>query len=110
MSVEADVRKIFKHLPDVFVPEKANGVHATIQIALSGEGASDWIVKIAGGKLEVEEGQADSPAMTLQMAARDYVALTRGEVNPIALFTTGRVKLQGDMGLALKFQQMFNRP
>jgi putative sterol carrier protein len=48
--------------------------------------------------------------MTLQMAASDYVALTRGEINPMALFATGKVKLLGDMGLALKFQQLFNSP
>lgn len=110
MSTAEDVRKIFRHLPDVFMPEKANGVSAIIQIELSGEGAGNWIVKIAEGKLEVGEGLADSPAMILQMAASDYVALSRGEVNPIALLKTGRVKFQGDMGLALKFQQMFNRP
>ena len=110
MSIAEDVRKIFRHLPDVFMPEKANGVNAIIQIELSGEGAGNWIVKIAEGQIEVEEGLAGEPAMTLQMTASDYVALSRGEANPIALFSSGRVKLQGDMGLALKFQQMFNRP
>jgi putative sterol carrier protein len=108
MSVDDDVRKIFKHLPDVFVPEKANGIKAVIQIELSGEGASNWIINIADHKIDVTEGVVNSPSMTLQMAASDYVALTRGEINPMALFATGKVRLQGDMGLALKFQQLFN--
>jgi putative sterol carrier protein len=47
--------------------------------------------------------------MTLQMEASDYVALAQGRANPMELFAAGKVKLQGDMGLALKFQQMFSR-
>ena len=109
MSLDDDVRKIFKHLPDAFMPEKANGIKAVIQIELSGEGASNWIINIADRKIDVAEGLVNSPSMTLQMAASDYVALTRGEANPMALFAAGRVKLQGDMGLALRFQQLFNR-
>jgi putative sterol carrier protein len=42
------------------------------------------------------------------MEARDYVALTRGEANPMNLFMSGKIKLQGDMTLAMKFQEMFD--
>jgi putative sterol carrier protein len=109
MSVAADVKKIFEKLPDTFLPEKAGNTNAIIQIELSGEGASNWVINIAQGKMSVKEGVAPSPTMTLQMEASDYVALAQGRANPMELFAAGKVKFQGDMGLALKFQQMFSR-
>jgi putative sterol carrier protein len=37
------------------------------------------------------------------------VALSRGEINPMNLFIAGKITLQGDMTLAMKFQEMFDR-
>jgi putative sterol carrier protein len=109
MTVADEVKKIFAKLPDAFIPEQADGVTATIQLELSGEGAGNWIVKVANRALTVEPGQAGQPDLTLSMDAADYVALSKGQANPMALFAAGKVKLQGNMALAMKFQQMFNR-
>ena len=108
MSVSDDLKKIFANIPAAFQPEQALGVEATIQLDLSGDGGGSWLLKIADGQISTAEGQADSPDLTLGMAAGDYVALSRGEVNPMTLFMSGQIKLQGDMGLAMKFQEMFD--
>ena len=108
MSVADDLQKIFNKMPEVFVPEKAAGVKATIQLELSGEGGGNWLLKIANGQISANQGQADSPDLSLSMAASDYIALTQGEANPMGLFMAGKIKLQGDMTLAMKFQDMFD--
>ena len=110
MNTRDDIREIFYRLPEVFVPEKAGNLNAKILIELSGEGASSWVVNIANGQIRAEEGSISNPDMTLQMEGRDYVALTKGNANPMALFAQGKIKMQGNMGLAMKFSQMFNRP
>ena len=107
MSVADDLNKIFQKMPDGFKPEKAAGLNATIQLNLSGDGGGNWHIKIANGQLSTAQGQAVSPDLTLGMAASDYVALTKGEVNPMNLFMAGKIQLQGDMSLAMKFQEMF---
>ena len=109
MSITNEVREVFRKLPTVFVSEKADDLDAAIQIELSGEGASLWAIKIADGNISVAEGRVDTPNMTLQMEANDYLALTRGEANPMNLFATGKIRFQGDLGLAMRFQQMFRR-
>ena len=77
MSTADNIREIFYRLPEVFVPEKAGNLKAKIQIELSGEGASSWVINIADGQIIAEEGSTPNPDMTLQMEGKDYVALTR---------------------------------
>lgn len=108
MSVADDLKEIFEQMPQAFIPEKAAGVNATIQLNLSGEGGGSWYINIADDQLSTEQGQASSPELTLDMAADDYIALTQGQADPMNLFMAGRILLQGDMSLAMKFQEMFN--
>jgi len=109
MSVVDELKEIFEKMPDAFLTQKAANLNATIQLELTGEGAGDWVVKIANGAIAIDEGRTEAPNLTLTMAANDYVALSRGEVNPVNLFMAGKVKLQGDMTLAMKFPEMFDR-
>jgi putative sterol carrier protein len=109
MSITDDLKEIFEKMPQAFLSEKAANVNATIQLELTGEGGGDWVIKIANGAITVNEGRSEPPNLTLTMAANDYVALSRGEANPMNLFMVGKVKLQGDMTLAMKFPEMFDR-
>jgi putative sterol carrier protein len=109
MSIADDLKEIFDKMPEAFLSEKAANVNATIQLELTGEGGGDWVVKIANGAMTINEGRTETPNLTLTMAVNDYVALSRGEANPMNLFMAGKVKLQGDMTLAMKFPEMFDR-
>lgn len=109
MSDPYKVRKIFEHLPETFVPEKAEGVNATIQFNLSGEGGGHWLVTIANKRVLVEERQIEGADLTFAMHAKDYAAISLGESSAMVLFAMGRVKAEGDVSLAWKFREMFDR-
>ncbi|MBN1992922.1 MAG: SCP2 sterol-binding domain-containing protein [Anaerolineae bacterium] len=109
MSVADDVQEIFAKMPAAFLPDKAAGLNKTILIDLNGEGGGQWALKIADGQISVSEGQIDSPNLALRMAASDYVALVNGQANPMNLFMAGKIKVEGDVMLAMKFQEMFER-
>ena len=109
MSTADDINEIFARLPNAFLPEKAGNMNATIQLHLTGDGGGDWTVAIANGGITVTQGTASAPNLSLTMASNDYVALSRGEANPMNLFMAGKIKLQGDMTLAMKFPDMFDR-
>lgn len=109
MAVAEEVREILRRMPEAFVPEKATGVNALIQLNLTGEGSGAWQIKIANSQISVQEGEAASSDLALTMDTADYVALSKGEVNPMNLFLGGKIKLQGNMTLAMKFQEMFDR-
>lgn len=108
MSTADDLQKIFDKMPQAFVAEAAGGIAATIQLALSGEGGGNWLLNIDNGQLAIETGTIPEPDLTLGMAAADFVDLLKGEADPMALFMGGKINVQGDISLALQFQQLFD--
>ena len=53
--------------------------------------------------------EADGPAeCTIRMAAQDFVDLTEGKANGQQLFFTGKLKVEGDMSLALRLQALMD--
>ncbi|RMF01309.1 MAG: sterol-binding protein [Chloroflexi bacterium] len=109
MTISEELTKIFEKMPQALVPEAAAGMDAVIQLNLSGDGGGDWSLTIADGAVDIKEEQADSPDLTLGMEAADYVALTKGEANATTLFMTGRIQVGGNIMLAMKFQELFDR-
>ena len=53
-------------------------------------------------------GLADEPAVRLTVSAEDWIAIIKGELDPGRAFMTGKLKFSGDMGLLMKFPQMFH--
>ncbi len=110
MSVADDLKEIFEKMPDAFLPEKAGDVNKTIQLHLNGDTGGQWHINIANDTATVVEGQANAPHLTLRMPAADFVDLVHGRANPMSLFMAGKIKVEGDVSLAMKFQDMFARP
>ena len=101
---------IFKEMPNQVDANAAKGVNATIQFNLSGDNGGQWYVTIKDGTATVSEGTAPSANMTMTMAAQDYVDMTTGKLNGQMAFMSGKLKISGDMGLAMKMQNLFKRP
>jgi putative sterol carrier protein len=98
----------FSLIGEQFDASKAEGIDGTIQLDLSGETGGKWALHITGGACEVIEGGVESPTTTLSMSAEDFVGMVNGDVNAMTAFMQGKIKLQGDMGLAMKFQTIFD--
>jgi putative sterol carrier protein len=107
MAKVSSIKEIFDNLDEGFQPNKAEGVDAIFQFDLTGGDGGQYWVKVANQKAEVHEGVHASPTMTLTAAAADYIALVNGELAPMTAFMQGKIKVKGDMGLALKLQAMF---
>lgn len=102
------VSEIFQQMPSRFRADKAGGVNATVQYDISGEGGGTWHAVIKDGTCAVNSGPAQNPTLTLQVGAQDWVDVTTGKQNAQMLFMSGKLKLKGDMGLAMKLGSMFS--
>jgi len=97
---------IFNH-EKAFRPEKAAGVEAVIQYHLTGDEGGDYIINIEGGKCTVAEGSADAPTMTLTADGRYFGDVLLGREDGMKGFMQGKLKLAGDLNLAMKLTSFF---
>lgn len=102
-------KDIFAEMPNRLNPDAAKGMDAVIQFNLTGDNGGEWHAHIKDGKCDVQEGKHDNPTMTLTMAANDYVDMTLGKLNGQMAFMQGKLKIAGDMGLAMKMQNLFRQ-
>ena len=103
-------QEIFDQMSANLNADAAKGMNSTIQFNLSGDNGGQWYVTVKDGKAEVNKGTAPSANMTMSMAANDYVDMITGKLNGQMAFMSGKLKIAGDMGLAMKMQSLFKRP
>ena len=101
------IAEVFARMSNVFQPDKAAGVSAVYQFDLTGDGGGKYWLKVDNGQVEAAEGQHDAPDITVVASAADYMNIVNGEMAAMSAFMTGKLKVKGDMGLALKLQAMF---
>ena len=103
----ATVKETFDAMPGRFRAEKAAGTNATIQYDISGDGGGTWNAVIKDGTCAVTPGAAGSPNLTLQISAQDWLDMLSGKQSGQMLFMSGKLKVKGDMGLAMKLGSLF---
>ena len=70
------------------------------------EGAGLWKVDVVDGNVSVSEGAGDAD-VTIRASEETFQAIASGEQNPTTAYMTGKLKVEGDMGAALKLQKLF---
>lgn len=85
-------------------PAKIQGMTATYKFQLSGDDGGTYYIKINNGAAEAGAGEPESAGCTIIMAADDLKAMVGGQLNPVSAFMSGKLRVQGDMSLAMKLQ------
>lgn len=102
------ITELMNKMPGAFLPEKAAGVDAVIDFKFTGQEPGEWNVIIKDGKCEVAPGASSSEStMTLTADSSDYVKIFTGELDGMQAFMQGKIKLTGNLNLAMKLMQMF---
>ncbi len=101
------IETLMSKMPGAFVPEKAPGLTAVIQFKFTGAEAGDWYADIKDGAVNITKGVHPSPKMTLTADSSDYLKIFTGELDGMKAFMEGKLKLTGDLNLAMKLTQMF---
>jgi putative sterol carrier protein len=70
------------------------------------EGAGKWTVSVDDGKVSVTEGGEDADAV-ITASEETFEKIVSGEQNPTSAYMTGKLKVKGDMGAAMKLQKLF---
>jgi len=105
----ANVRDVFeRHMPKRFheKPDVVSKINAVYQFNISGPGGGHWSVdctKPGGG---VTVGQASCASCTVACTDADFLSIVNGRLNAQMAFMSGKLRIQGDMGLAMKLQHL----
>ena len=72
------------------------------------EGEGQWFVDVRDGKLNVSEGAGGGePDVTITASGETFEKIAAGEQNATTAYMTGKLKIKGDMGAAMKLQKLF---
>ena len=101
------VAEIFEAMPTIFNPAAAAGLNKTFQWDITGEQAGVWAFRVHDGVCEPVPGGVEKPDVTFTISDNDLIALIEGKLDAQSAFFSGKLKVAGDMGLALRFPQIF---
>ena len=97
-------REFFEGLASRVDESKIAGMDNSYLFDIEGEG--QWLVAVHDGKLTVTEGGGDADT-TIQTSAETFDRISSGDQNPTTAYMTGKLKVKGDMGAAMKLQKLF---
>jgi putative sterol carrier protein len=97
-------QEFFASLPERVDASKIAGMQNTFVFDVQDVG--QWTVSVDDGTVSVTEGVAEADC-TISATEETLVKIAKGEANPTTAYMTGKLKIQGDMGAALKLQKLF---
>ncbi|HUG65499.1 MAG TPA: SCP2 sterol-binding domain-containing protein [Gaiellaceae bacterium] len=100
----ASAQEFFEALPSRVTPDRIEGMNNTYVFDI--EGAGVWTVAVADGAITVTEGASDADC-TFSASEETFEKISSGEQNATTAYMTGKLKIKGDMGAAMKLQKIF---
>ncbi len=103
------VKDVFeKHMPEKLKakPDLVTKINAVYQFNISGPGGGQWQVDCTQPGGAISAGVAAAPKCTVAATDADFLAIVNGKMNAQMAFMSGKLRIQGDMGLAMKLQQI----
>jgi putative sterol carrier protein len=97
-------QEFFEALPSRVTPDRIEGMNNTYVFDI--EGAGVWTVAVADGAVTVSEGAGDADC-TFSTSEENFEKIVSGEQNATTAYMTGKLKIKGDMGAAMKLQKIF---
>ncbi|MEI5681245.1 sterol-binding protein [Mesorhizobium sp. CGMCC 1.15528] len=92
MSVEAVVEKIRSKV-------ESSGFDRSVKFDTGGDG----VIVIDGASISTTDAPADC---TIKLSLDDLESLVAGELNPTMAFMSGKIKVEGDMTVAMALSQV----
>jgi putative sterol carrier protein len=99
------VQEFFETLPARADMSKTAGMNNSYGFDI--EGAGQWTVKVEDGSVSVQDGLEDAADVTISASQEVFSKILAGEQNATSAYMTGKIKLKGDMGAAMKLQKLF---
>jgi putative sterol carrier protein len=101
------VKEFLQLLPGRLNSDAAEDLDAVYQFDLSGAEGGQYILTIRDGACQIAEGMHADPHVVLSMAVEDCIKILKGQLSGPAVAMSGRLKISGDIGLAMQLKALF---
>jgi len=92
-------------------PDLVKQIGGVYQFDITKDGKTNsWFVDLKNGKGSLGEGKSDKAECTLTTNDDDFVGMMTGKANSQQLFMQGKLKIKGNMGLAMKLSKLNAAP
>ncbi len=105
----SSVKDVFeKHIPAKLQakPDVVAKINAVYQFNIAGPGGGTWSVDCTRPGGAIQPGPSASARCTVSATDQNFLDIVNGKLNAQMAFMSGKLKIQGDMGLAMKLQQI----
>ncbi|XP_071500596.1 hydroxysteroid dehydrogenase-like protein 2 [Diadema antillarum] len=103
------VAGMFGKIRELLNEETVGKIGAVYQFDLSGDEPGSWHLDLKNGGGAAGEGAADSPDVTMIMDSASFIKMFQGKMNPTMAFMGGKLKIKGDLGKAMKLEQLMKK-
>ena len=102
--------EVFEQISQRLDVDKANKINATYFFDIGGESGGKWHVDLTKSSDWITKSDTETQAQCMITVPNgdDWVAIATGKMNPTMAFMQGKIKVKGDMSLALKLQNLLN--
>ncbi len=80
-----------------------------VQVNLTGKNGGVFYVEIKDGKISAEPYEYNDRSCAITMEPANFVKLMDGKLDPVAAYTLGKLKVEGDLGKALEFSKILKK-
>lgn len=87
-------------------PDVVARINAVYQFDISGAGGGSWAVDCTAPGGKVTAGKSLAARCTVAVTDQDFLGIVNGKLSAQMAFMSGKLRIQGDMGLAMKLQQI----
>ena len=86
--------------------DKVSNINAIYEFQINGPEGGTWSLDLTVPGGQVTNGSTGKANCTVTMQDENFVKLVTGKLNPQLAFMTGKLKVAGNMGLALKLSNI----
>ncbi|NP_001083285.1 hydroxysteroid dehydrogenase-like protein 2 isoform X1 [Xenopus laevis] len=104
------LQETFKAIERSVNEEAVKSTQGIYQFVLSGEESGNWFLDLKNDKGGVGKGEPSTKAdVVMSMDSGDFIKMFAGKMKPTMAFMSGKLKIKGDMGLALKLEKILGQ-